>query len=48
MRAKHSYREKKGLLWIACSECDRGGNGADNDKCSAGCVFIPFVYDKRG
>lgn len=34
-KAKHSYREG-GKLWVACCECDRGGNGKDNDKCSCG------------
>jgi len=24
-KAKHSKRDSKGLLYIACSECDRGG-----------------------
>jgi len=31
-----SFRDKKGRLWVACSECDRGGNGNDPDKCSCG------------
>jgi len=32
----NSFRDNKGKLWVACSECDRGGNGTDVDKCSCG------------
>jgi hypothetical protein len=32
----HSYFDSKGHLFVACSECDRGGNGTDKDKCSCG------------
>jgi hypothetical protein len=32
----HSFKDKKGMLWVACSECERGGNGSDEEKCSAG------------
>lgn len=35
-KAKHSFKDTKGLLWVACSECERGGNGSDPDKCSCG------------
>jgi len=35
-KAMKSFRDKKGRLWVACSECDRGGNGNDPDKCSCG------------
>lgn len=31
-----SYKDSRGVLWVACSECERGGNGADKDKCSSG------------
>jgi hypothetical protein len=31
-----SFKDKKGRWWIACSECNRGGNGNDKDKCSCG------------
>jgi hypothetical protein len=31
-----SFKDSKGLLWVACSECERGGNGSDKDKCSSG------------
>jgi len=27
---------KFGRRWTACAECNRGGNGNDSDKCSAG------------
>ena len=33
---KHSFTDQKGMRWTACSECDRGGNGASKDKCSCG------------
>ena len=36
MKKKHSFRDDKGKLWVACSECERGGNGSDKDKCSCG------------
>ena len=36
MKKIHSYRDTKGVLWVSCSECDRGGNGSDKDKCSSG------------
>lgn len=32
----HSFKDKRGGLWVACSECERGGNGSDSDKCSCG------------
>ncbi|WP_199883664.1 hypothetical protein [Anaerosinus massiliensis] len=32
----NSFKDSRGHLWVACSECDRGGNGSANDKCSAG------------
>jgi hypothetical protein len=34
--AKYSQYDSKGKLFIDCSECNRGGNGADKDKCSCG------------
>ena len=34
--AKHSFIDKNGMRWTACSECERGGNGNDKDKCSCG------------
>jgi hypothetical protein len=35
-KSMNSFREEKGKLWVACSECERGGNGNDKDKCSCG------------
>lgn len=32
----NSFKDKKDMLWVACSECNRGGNGIDKDKCSSG------------
>lgn len=32
----HSFTDNKGLLWMACCECDRGGNGNAEHKCSFG------------
>ena len=34
--AKHSKRDSRGMLFVDCSECRRGGNGSDQDKCSCG------------
>lgn len=34
--AKFSERDTRGMLFVDCSECTRGGKGADVDKCSAG------------
>jgi hypothetical protein len=36
VKPKHSFKDTKGHLWVACSECNRGGNGEDKDKCSTG------------
>jgi hypothetical protein len=33
---KHSFTDSNGMRWVACSECERGGNGSDKDKCSCG------------
>jgi hypothetical protein len=30
----NSFKDKKDKLWVACSECERGLNGTDKDKCS--------------
>lgn len=35
-KAKYSGKDSKGKVYIDCSECDRGGNGSDKDKCSSG------------
>ena len=31
----HSYPDGD-LMFVACCECDRGGNGLDKDKCACG------------
>jgi len=31
-----SFKDSNGKLWVSCSECERGGNGTDKDKCSCG------------
>lgn len=35
-KAKYSKIDSKGKLYVDCSECNRGGNGHDIDKCSCG------------
>jgi hypothetical protein len=35
-KGKNSKTTSDGKRWVACSECDRGGNGSDKDKCSSG------------
>ncbi len=35
-KAKYSEKDTKGKLFVDCSECERGGNGSDKDKCSSG------------
>jgi hypothetical protein len=32
----HSFTDKSGGIWVACSECERGGNGSDKEKCASG------------
>jgi hypothetical protein len=34
--AKYSRTDTKGKLYVDCSECERGVNGSDKDKCSCG------------
>jgi len=36
LKAKYSEKDNRGKVCVDCSECDRGGNGKDPDKCSAG------------
>lgn len=36
MSKQHSFIDDKGKQWVACCECNRGGNGSDKDKCSSG------------
>jgi hypothetical protein len=35
-KKKHSFTDDKGCRWVACSECERGGNGINKNKCSSG------------
>ena len=35
-KAKYSFKDTRGALFVDCSECSRGGNGNDKDKCSSG------------
>jgi hypothetical protein len=32
----YSTIDNRGRISVDCSECDRGGNGSDPDKCSCG------------
>ena len=32
----YSFTDTKGKRFIACSECERGGNGIAKDKCACG------------
>jgi len=36
VKAKYSGKDKNGKEYTDCSECERGGNGNDKDKCPAG------------
>lgn len=42
-KAKYSFKDNKGKLYIDCIECERGAKGNDKDKCSAG-----WRYKKGG
>lgn len=56
----HSKEDSEGRMWVACSECERGGNGSDIDKCACGWKVKKFnglgcfngnlmtKYEKRG
>lgn len=33
--AKHSFKDTRGALWVACSECERGANGSADCACGA-------------
>lgn len=56
-KMKHSFKDSRGCLWVACSECTRGGNGTIEDKCSAGwkikkfngygCFLGQLIEDKK-
>ncbi len=32
----NSKKYDNGAVWVACSDCDRGGSGTAENKCSAG------------
>lgn len=36
MKKVASFYDNKGKLYVDCTECERGNNGSDDDKCSAG------------
>lgn len=36
MKKVFSFYDNKGKLYVDCTECTRGYNGTDKDKCSAG------------
>ncbi len=35
-KTKYSKKDSRGMLYVDCSECTRGGNGIDKDKCACG------------
>ena len=35
-KAIYSEKDSRGMLSVDCIECERGRNGNDKDKCSAG------------
>lgn len=37
VKTKHSFKDKNGALWVACSECNRGGNGDQSCSCGWKC-----------
>ena len=39
MKAKYSEYDSRGMLYVDCCECTRGGNGDAENKCSAGGHF---------
>ena len=39
MKKIFSFYDNKGKLYVDCTECERGKNGSDKDKCSAGWKF---------
>ena len=42
MNKKHSFTDAEGRRWVSCSECERGGNGSNKNKCSAGGTIKRF------
>jgi hypothetical protein len=45
-RNRHSFTDTNGRLWVACSECEGGGNGKEEHKCSGG--WNVRRYNKMG
>lgn len=37
MIAKYSERDDRNVLYVDCTECTRGRNGDDANKCGCGC-----------
>jgi hypothetical protein len=35
-KAIYSEKDSRGMVVVDCIECERGRNGSDSDKCSAG------------
>ena len=35
-KAKFSEKDSRGHVFVDCTECERGFNGSDKDKCSSG------------
>lgn len=38
MKPEHSFKDSDGHLWVACCECNRGGNGDKSCSCGWKCV----------
>ena len=53
MKAKYSKKDSRGMLFVDCSECKRGGNGEKDCSCgwrvkkgkNGGC-FLGTLLDK--
>ena len=41
-----SYYDSAGRLWVSCSECERGYNGSDKDKCSSLGCYVGTIMAK--
>jgi hypothetical protein len=39
----NSKKYDNGAIWVACNECNHGGNGAVENKCSAGGHIIRWL-----
>lgn len=54
---KYSFKDSRGILFVDCTECNRGINGNDPDKCAAGfrhkkpnignCALGELIEDKK-